>query len=386
MGVEATSMKKNVENKIHAAVKRQARRIARYDLLQIGKNALYELFAVLFIVIEAAAASSSIELKAKGPDADTVFYHLHKLRVESIEKMLKNFVKRHTALLKRRFGNRKFAVAIDFTEEMYYGEKGNPAVVGTKYKNGSNLAYRFLTVNIVVAGMRFFLFAYPVFERGNNRFYVEKVLNLLKEFDIRIYVLLLDREFNDAATIDLLNERGCPYVIPADHDSRFKRWAKAVGKYPAIARWWGIGEGGVETTLVILEEEGHLYGYFTNLPESFYRDDAYILSFLYSKRWGIETAHKVDDKFRIYTTSKDGVIRYFFFVISVLLYNLWVWINLAFGLEGNSAIRVDELKEILCDIFDEFLRWLSSPERWFSFGLMDAFGARGFLLQKVLFL
>lgn len=160
-------MKKDVMNKIHAVAERQAQQLARYNLLQIGKNAVHSLFAVLLIAVVAAAASSSIELTAKkgGPDADTVLYHLHKLKVEDVERMLKHFVRRAVKLMKRRFGGRKVAVAIDFTDEMFYGDKKSPGVVGTKRKNGTNHAYRFLTVNIVTDRMRFFLFAFPALDR-----------------------------------------------------------------------------------------------------------------------------------------------------------------------------------------------------------------------------
>ncbi len=356
-------MEKGISDKIPAAVRRQAREIAGYRLIETGKNSLFSLFSVLMTVIEAAAASSSIERKAGSPDADTVFYHLQKLSVQKAEEMLLCFVERAVRLAKRRFGNRKLAVAIDYTEEMYYGEKGNPSVVGTKHKNGSNFAYRFLTVNIVVAGCRFFVFAYPAFERGNY-LYIGKVLDVLEKLGLRTYVLLLDREFNDAATLHFLQSRGYKYLIPADQNSKFERWKKAADRFPAIFRGWEIA--GVETTLVMLQEGEHVYGYLTNLPEGFYREDAYVLSELYSKRWGIETAHRVGGRFRIFTTCKNGILRYFFFTVALLLYNLWVWINLTFGLTGGSALKVEELKEILQKSFEEFLRWLSSPERWFS--------------------
>ena len=127
---------------------------------------------------------------------------------------------------------------------------------------------------------------------------------------------------------------------------------------------WKIADA--ETTLVLLEEDGHVYGYLTNLPEKFYRDNAYVLSELYSKRWGIETAHRVEDNFRIYTTTKNGFVRYFFFIISVLLYNLWIWVNLTFGAAFHTSIKVEELKQLLTKGFEDFWRWLSSPERWLS--------------------
>lgn len=358
-------MLKEIRDKIPAALMQQARKMANDVLLKIGKNALYSVFDIIQPVIEAAAAATSVERKARTADADTVFYHLEKLSVEDIEQLLKRRVRRAVNLAKRRLGNRKFAVAIDYTDEMFYGDEEQAPVVGTKHKNGSSYAFKYLTVNIVMAGCRFFLFACPIFTRGENWFYVEKVLDLLEEFDLKTYVLLLDREFNDSKTLGLLQGRGYCYVIPADQDSKFDRWKKAAGRFPAVFRGWTVAD--VETTLVMLEEKGQVYGYLTNLPENFYRDNAFVLSELYSKRWGIETAHRVEDDFRIYTTTRNGNIRYFFFMISILLYNLWVWTNLNFGLVGGMRITVAEIKEILSKAFEEFWRWLASPEKWFCF-------------------
>lgn len=357
-------MLKEIRDKIPAALMQQARKMANDVLLKIGKNAIYSLFDIVQPVIEAAAAATSVERKAKTADADTVFYHLEKLSVDDVENLLKRKVSRAVKLAKRRFGNRKFPVAIDYTDEMFYGDDEQAPVVGTKHKNGSSYAFKYLTVNIVMAGCRFFLFAYPIFVRGDNWFYVEKVLDLLEEFCLKTYVLLLDKEFNDSKTLDLLQDRSYKYIIPADQDSKFGRWKKATDRFPAIFRGWTIAD--VEATLVMLEEKGQIYGYLTNLPEGFYRDNAFVLSELYSKRWGIETAHRVEDDFRIYTTTRNGAIRYFFFVISVLIYNLWVWVNLNFGLVGSMRVTVAGLKEILSDAFEEFWRWLSSPERWLS--------------------
>jgi len=357
-------MEKGISDKIPAVLKQQARKITSYDLLKLGKNALYECFDVIQAAVEAAIATSSIEAKAKSANADTVFYHLGKLSVENVENMLKSHVYRAVKLVKRRFGDRKFAVAIDYTDEMFYGDENTKGIVGTKHKKGSNYAFKYLTVNIVTNGCRFFLFAYPVFQRGNNWVYVEKTLNLLEELGLKAYVLLLDREFNESKTLDLLQARGYSFIIPAVQNSKFNRLKKTADRFPAIARCWKVA--GVETTMILLEEEGHIYGYVTNLPEEFYKDDVYVLSVLYSKRWGIETAHRVEDDFRIYTTTKNGIVRYFFFVMSVLIYNLWVWVNLTFGVDGFIFVKVDELRQLLMKLFDDFRQWLSSPDRWFS--------------------
>ena len=48
----------------------------------------------------------------------------------------------------------------------------------------------------------------------------------------------------------------------------------------------------------------------------------------YSKRWGIETSYRVKKMFRGKTTSRNYIIRQFYFMMSVVLYNLWVLVNI----------------------------------------------------------
>jgi putative transposase len=68
------------------------------------------------------------------------------------------------------------------------------------------------------------------------------------------------------------------------------------------------------------------YVYFTNI--TFTEEDAKFsdrIAFLYKKRWGIETSYRVKKhSFRGKTTSKNYMIRLFYFLFSVLLYNLWI--------------------------------------------------------------
>jgi putative transposase len=66
------------------------------------------------------------------------------------------------------------------------------------------------------------------------------------------------------------------------------------------------------------------------------------LFYLYSKRWGIETSYRVKkNSFRAKTTSKNYHVRLFYFLFSVMMYNLWViadlliWVHL-FGFIGED--------------------------------------------------
>jgi IS4 transposase len=78
---------------------------------------------------------------------------------------------------------------------------------------------------------------------------------------------------------------------------------------------------------------------------------------LYSKRWGIETSYRVKKhSFRGKTTSKDYRIMLFYFLFSVLLYNLWIlcdvlmWFHLFGKVEDNHLVTSKYFGTILMSI------------------------------------
>jgi IS4 transposase len=48
----------------------------------------------------------------------------------------------------------------------------------------------------------------------------------------------------------------------------------------------------------------------------------------YSRRWGIENSYKTIKDFLAWTTSKDYTVRLFYFGFAVLLYNMWLLVDL----------------------------------------------------------
>ena len=61
---------------------------------------------------------------------------------------------------------------------------------------------------------------------------------------------------------------------------------------------------------------------------------------MYGQRWGIETGYRVKKhSFRSKTTSKNYFIRLFYFLFSVLLYNLWILIDVLIWLSLYGKVR-----------------------------------------------
>jgi putative transposase len=68
------------------------------------------------------------------------------------------------------------------------------------------------------------------------------------------------------------------------------------------------------------------------------------LFLLYSKRWGIETSYRVKKhSYLPKTTSKNYLVRLFYFMFSVLLYNLWILADILIWLALFGEIKEDHL-------------------------------------------
>ena len=60
---------------------------------------------------------------------------------------------------------------------------------------------------------------------------------------------------------------------------------------------------------------------------------------MYPKRWGIETAYRIKkEDYLPKTTSKDFRVRLFYFLYTVLMYNLWFLADILVWLELYNEI------------------------------------------------
>jgi putative transposase len=350
-------------------IKKLCKKLRNYPLFQIRKNAKYKVAEVILLAIDAAMQNQSLEAISNvndGMSADDALLHLKsKAVIELIEQMLFELLDKHfLKLLKRRFPMFRKWIAIDFTPEPFYGDKNSPYITGYEPKDGTYYCFKFMTVSLLMPQGKYFLFSYPVY-RGTDRIWLlNKAFCFLDRLGVAPELCLMDREFYAVDVIAFCREKRCHYLIPAKHDSKFERYVKDLGKLPGLVRDYEITNQEKEsewTNLVVMESEDtekeQIFGFITNLPESRYKDDVYNLADIYKKRWMIETAHRVHDNFRIKTCCKEGIVRYFFFIIAVLLYNIWVYINLMlthFACEKDRRkITVFQMKKIVEGSFHE---------------------------------
>ena len=103
--------------------------------------------------------------------------------------------------------------------------------------------------------------------------------------------------------------------------------------------------------LVVAEIKGEKRYFATNLP---IKSDDLIYAFrigdMYRRRWQIETGYRTKKyTFLPKTTSKNYAIRYFYFMMSVVLYNYWVIADIAVMLYlGLNTKKVQITARMFC--------------------------------------
>jgi putative transposase len=267
------------------------------------------------------------------PNGDTLLYHIKKFDtselLESFEKITDQII---TLAKNRGLLNGPVDCAIDFTDELYYGDRNDPMVVGTKPQKGTSKAFRFATITITEKDCRLTIRALTVNENISKAGVVADLVKYAQE-RIEIGVLCIDRGFYSADVFDALNNLNVKYVIPAVQNPNTIRQMR--GLYPPqivpiTIRGQESGKSITANLVMVLDVEQEKRAFVTNMDLS--RSRTRQICKLYSKRWGIETAYRVKKDFRPKTTSKNYVIRLFYFLFSVCLYNLWELVNVVLAL------------------------------------------------------
>lgn len=280
------------------------------------------------------------------PDADTLLYHLKKYdNSKEIQRMFLTLFEivwemaRQSNTINKR---KKYDIALDFTELYFYGDRSTPMVVGKKPEKGTTKCYKFITINIVEHGKRFTLLALPMGPFDDKNKLLKEILRYTLD-RIKVNRVYVDRGFFDSKSVIIFKSFRLKFLIPCTENSRIKRFLEVMPA-PSV-----INDYEMETSffnLVILkDEEGNKRSFATN--EEYDDNDVNLterIFLLYGRRWGVETSYRVKKhSFLPKTASKNYMIRLFYFLFSVLLYNLWIladiliWLYL-FGFVGKWHI------------------------------------------------
>ncbi len=300
------------------------------------------------VLIEAAANSAFVNESCKATkeiSKSQIIYR--KLEENDIGKIKEKFKENTIQFLKRLkifSRNRKLILSYDETEEAFYGDLNkfeenlylHDLVYETK---GAKYCYKYLTITITCGnGIRYILDAI-ILKRGDYiEDYVYEMTKFVKEL-ISIDVVLFDRGSDNWGIILKMQELKVHYMI---------FWKKSGSWYKEPLRKLKNGEFCEvrKKYKYCRDKSGYwVYSKFILVKQLKYEDiindwifatdlnkkssEKYVKR--YKKRWGIETIFRVTDDIRVYTTSTNPLVRYFLFMFTCFVYNVWKFFQFFIG-------------------------------------------------------
>jgi hypothetical protein len=252
-------------------------------------------------------------------------------------------------MLKLYSRNRRFLLSFDPTEEAFYGDvskaKDQLYLHQGSIARGSEYYYEYLTVTITCIGQMNYILDGMMIPMGC---YLEDVVYEITKFlldHLPVETVLFDRGFDSWGVVYKLQQLPVTYLI---FWKKQGDWYKEAldklkdGEYTTIVHPGTYNRG--KTTYHVcsrfvlikqLEYEGKTYDWLfaTNLDKN--TATSYVKR--YKKRWAIETIFRVTDDIRIYTTSTCVLIRYFLFMFTCLVYNIWKFFQQFLGEDFTLA-------------------------------------------------
>jgi putative transposase len=227
----------------------------------------------------------------------------------------------------------KYTFAIDKTGDPYYGKRDHSPgsfIVGGKRKASTNYFFTYLTLSIIDKDRHLTLFAIPWHNGMSNVTAIKQCIDVIFNLNLKIHCICLDREFYTAEIIKPLQSEGIPHLIPVKkHGNELKE--KLKGKksntfsYTINAESKDAVTVNIVDCLVYLKGKGEKHGIEHHAfivygvscsPKSIRR--------IYKHRFAIESNYRLRNTTKPKTSSNDGVLRYFYTLVSFMMQNWWI--------------------------------------------------------------
>jgi len=298
-------------------------------------------------LIEAAASSAFVNESCKSTEEiskSQIIYRKLDSSIKEVEFAFRKNVKNFLSLLKIFSRNRKFIISFDETEEPFYGKfnkaEDNLYLHDLVYETkGAKYCYKYLTVAITCnSGIRYILDGI-ILKRGDYiEDYVYEMTKFVKE-QLSIEVVLFDRGFNNWGIIMKMQELKVNYMIFWKKSGNWykeplnklknRKFCEVIKRYKYKRDKSGYWVTSRFIIVKQLEYEGVTNDWIFATSLNKKSAEKYVKR--YKKRWGIETIFRVTDDIRIYTTSTNPLIRYFLFMFTCFVYNVWKFFQFFMG-------------------------------------------------------
>lgn len=272
------------------------------------------------------------------PNSDSIFYHIKMIEWRNVLEIFQGMIRKNYLEMRRMYRLvGKVKVAIDFHDIPYYGKDNSKWVIRSKKKNGTTKFFRIGTVDIVKRGRRFTLAIIPINTFKSKRKVVEELIVEIRRV-VEIECILMDRGFESIEVYRSLNWMKKKWITPVKKNTKIVKVMDECAKNGVWKTLYRLqcNKDYVDVKLLIYPtEDGDLVGFFTNMDV-----ESEWVAKAYPDRWGIETGYRVKKEFRAKTRSTNFTVRLLFILMSIILYNSWVSVNVYYTLKDKDTVKV----------------------------------------------
>jgi hypothetical protein len=258
---------------------------------------------------------------------------------------------------------RKIKIAFDFKKQLYYGEKDNSHVIGILAEKGTKKAFKWHTCAVILKGFELQIGSKMIQKGEKKESFIRKMIEYLESLGFTVELSVMDREYYAKEIFKYLDSKGINYITPVRGSKTLNALKEEALKNPKKrAQDYNMKDGYVR-------RKGYKYythkiGFYAKKKKNFNKlraqyknktrkkedilSDIFVLASNqefhapiikkkykfykirgdYGGRWRIETSYRETIPFVTYSTSKIPEVRNLYFIIALLLYNLWVIVNI----------------------------------------------------------
>lgn len=217
-------------------------------------------------------------------------------------------------------------LACDFTEEDFYGNTSNMWLHGWTGEQGVQAHYKFAVLSLV-GKHKLPIMAVPAHIGMSKERIFSFFLTIANKLKLYVRCILLDAGFYSGEVIEAL--QGYRYIIRAPRNEVVERFIVATEDWRGYQHEieWNADKTKrrTKTKIVIVKQVRFKNllvdcSYATNMQ----LHDGMSYVHLYCMRWQIETNFRMEDQVHIKSKSLSIMIRYFYFMIGLLLHAVWL--------------------------------------------------------------
>jgi IS4 transposase len=282
----------------------------------------HTLRTVLFPILSTVAEQNDY-LEGLTSHADAISWHLGQVDILDFIDQLNNFFTSLLNEIKQTTTLNYLTLAFDETYIAYYGKNTDSSWIhgyNNKVK-GATGSYKFMVASIVVRNQRFSIGMLPMATSDNSVQLVDEMLTRIKK-EFHVSLVLLDRGFASKELVYTMDQQNQKYIALCP-------------KWKNVKRFLEQGIIGICETKIIRQHRREIIAKMQYVMEYGLLEHDWVfltntdlrgmnLIRAYKARWGIETTFRMMDHADIKSKSTNIVIRTFFFLISLVLYNLWI--------------------------------------------------------------